>query len=466
MDLEELLKSNRPPKKDEITDEDLAELFIKYRGLLKQWERDKAFSAATHENIRIAYTKLDELVKERTVELKTANEELQQEITERKQAETERREYENKTQLSSRLASIGQMSAGVAHEINNPLTGVIGFADLLMTRKDLPDDVRSDLEVIRNGSQRISDIVRRLLTFARQDKAERDYVNINEILETTLRLRAYELETGNVKLKTLLDPDLPNTMAAGGQLQQVFLNLIINAEGEMRQAHGKGNLLIKAETVSDTIRISFKDDGPGIAEEHIDRIFEPFFTTKKPGQGTGLGLSVCYGIITDHNGRIYAESEKGKGATFIVELPIVSEESQLALAELEAEEPEKVAGAKILVVDDELGVRQFLNRLLAEEGYDVESVDNAGDALERIEKEKYNLILLDIKMPDMSGIELHGRIRKMARSLAKRVVFITGDVMAADTQSFLSRSKASYISKPFDTKQLKKVIARLLREST
>jgi len=177
-------------------------------------------------------------------------------------------------------------------------------------------------------------------------------------------------------------------------------------------------------------------------------------------------LSVCYGIITDHNGRIYAESEKGKGATFIVELPIVSEESQLALAELEAEEPEKVAGAKILVVDDELGVRQFLSRLLAEEGYDVESVDNAGDALERIEKEKYNLILLDIKMPDMSGIELHGRIRKMARSLAKRVVFITGDVMAADTQSFLSRSKTSYISKPFDTKQLKKVIARLLREST
>jgi PAS domain S-box-containing protein len=387
-----------------------------------------------------------------------------EDITELKLLETEKREYERKAHLSSRLASIGQMSAGIAHEINNPLTGVIGFADLLMERKDLPDDIRSDLEIIHKGARRVSEIVKRLLAFARRDKAERDYVSINEILETTIRLRAYEMETGNIKLKTYLDPDLPNTIAASGQLQQVFLNLIINAEDEMKQAYGKGNLSIRTERIDNNIRVSFKDDGPGIPKENLDRIFEPFFTTKKAGEGTGLGLSVCYGIITDHNGRIYAESEKGKGATFIVELPIVSEESQLALAEPEAEEPEKVTGAKILVVDDELGVRKFLSRLLVEEGYDVDTVDNAGDALERIEKERYNLILLDIKMPDMSGIELYQRIRKIARSLTKRVVFITGDAMAADTKSFLSRSKASYISKPFDTKQLKKEINRILTE--
>ncbi len=383
-------------------------------------------------------------------------------ISERKKAEEERRQIEQQAYLSSRLASIGQMASGIAHEINNPLTSVIGFADLLMARKDLPEDIRKDLEVVHSGSVRVADIVKGLLTFARQDRAGKEYVNINKTIESALTLRAYEMKTGSIELKTYLDPDLPDTMAVGGQLQQVFLNLMINAEGEMRRAHGKGNLLVKTEVVGDIIRISFKDDGPGIAGENLDRIFEPFFTTKKPGEGTGLGLSVCYGIISDHNGRIYAESKRGKGATFIVELPIVSEESQLALAEPEAGEPEKVTGAKILVVDDELGVRQFLSRLLVEEGYEVETVDNASDALERIEKERHNLILLDIKMPDMSGIELYGHIGKIARSLAKRVVFITGDVIGADTKSFLSKSKALYISKPFDTEQLKREINRIL----
>jgi signal transduction histidine kinase len=256
-------------------------------------------------------------------------EEMRQGITklevseaERKKAETERIKLEQKAQLSSHLASIGQMAGGIAHEINNPLTGVIGFAELLMARKDLPDDIRSRLEIIHSGGRRVSDIVKRLLTFARQDKTEKDFVDINEIIETTLALRAYEMETGNIKVKTILAPDLPNTMASNGQLQQVFLNLIINAETEMKQAHNKGNLLIKTETVGDAIRISFQDDGPGIAKKDIDRIFEPFFTTREPGEGTGLGLSVCYGIVTDHNGQIYAESKKGKGATFIVELPV------------------------------------------------------------------------------------------------------------------------------------------------
>ena len=143
---------------------------------------------------------------------------------------------------------------------------------------------------------------------------------------------------------------------------------------------------------------------------------------------------------------------------------MVSEETQLVLAEGEAKEPEKLIGAKILIVDDDLGIRQLLSRLLVEEGYHVETVDNAGYALQKIEQERYNLILVDIKMPEMSGIELYQRIRKIARSLAKRVVFITGDVMAADTESFLSRSKALYINKPFDTKQLKKEIARILSQ--
>ncbi len=387
---------------------------------------------------------------------------ITKDISERKRTEEERKELERKAYVSSRLASIGEMASGIAHEINNPLTAVIGFAQLLMERKDVPDDIRKALETVHSGSVRVADIVRRLLTFARQDRAEREYVKISDIIENTLALRAYAMKTGNIEIRTYLDPDLPRTMAAGGQLQQVFLNIIINAETEMKGAHGKGSLLIKTEVAGETIRVSFEDDGPGITPENMDRLFEPFFTTKEPGEGTGLGLSICHGIITEHGGRLYARSELGQGATFIVELPVVAVERQVELAEAAVEEGEKVTGAKILVVDDELGIRNLLSQVLTDEGHSVETLDNATEALERIKGERYNLILVDIKMPGMSGIELYENIKKIARTLGRRMVFITGDVIAPDTRDFLTRTRVPCITKPFDIEQLKKDISRLL----
>jgi CheY-like chemotaxis protein len=254
-------------------------------------------------------------------------------------------------------------------------------------------------------------------------------------------------------------------MADAGQLQQVFLNLIINAETEMKLAHGGGKFLVKTETVDDTIRISFKDDGPGIKKENLEKIFNPFFTTREVGKGTGLGLSLCHGIIAEHNGQLYAESKPGKGATFIVELPVITEEKQLEMAE-PAEEVKKVAPARILVVDDEPAICQFLKRVLTGEGHEVETVASASDALEKMKGTRYNLILLDIKLPGKSGIELYKRMQKIAESLARRVVFITGDVMVTDTRSFLSKSRAPYITKPFDTEQLKRDVSRKLTEGT
>ena len=246
---------------------------------------------------------------------------LLSDITERKQAQTEKIHIIQKAQLNSRLASIGKMASGIAHEINSPLASVIGLTDLIM-RTDLPQDVREHVEIINDASQRVISITDGLLTFARQKKAERKYVNINEIIVKTLALRAYELENGNIKVTTQLDTCLPSITADGGQLQQVFLNIIINAETEMKLTSGKGHLSIKTETVDGTIRIFFKDNGQGIAKKNQEKIFEPFFTTRDVGQGTGLGLSVCHGIITEHNGRIYAKSQVGKGATFVVELPM------------------------------------------------------------------------------------------------------------------------------------------------
>jgi PAS domain S-box-containing protein len=388
---------------------------------------------------------------------------ISRDITERKKAEEEKRQLERKAQLASRLASVGELASGVAHEINNPLTGVIGYAHLLLSRKDISRDVRRDLEIINEGSQRVAGIVKKLLAFARQTKPEHRYVNINELIRNTLDLRAYELSANNIKVTLQLNRDIPLTIADPGQLQQVFLNLIINAETEMKSASDRGKLTIKTEKINNTLRITFKDTGPGIPEENLETIFDPFFTTREVGQGTGLGLSVCHGIITEHNGKIWAESEWGKGASFIVELPLTTEEGQGESSEPVVEESEKIAKAvKILVVDDEPVIRQFISQVLGEQGHRVETVDNAAAALKMVKAKRYRLILLDIKMPGMSGVDLYKQFQKIAPSLTKRVVFITGDVMGKRTISFLNKTKTPYLMKPFDAKELKAEINRIL----
>jgi PAS domain S-box-containing protein len=387
---------------------------------------------------------------------------ITRDITGLKQAEEEKRQMEQKAQLASRLACVGELASGVAHEINNPLTGVVGYTDLLLARKDIPQDIRRDLKTVNKGAQRVADIVKKLLTFAGQQKPERKLSNINEIVSNTLDLQAYELASNNIKVDFQPAHDLPKTIVDPGQLQQVFLNLIQNAETEMKLAHGGGKLSIKTEQIGNTIRISFKDSGPGIAKENLERIFNPFFTTREVGQGTGLGLSVCHGIIAEHKGMIWAESKLSRGATFFVELPIVTRIKQSTPPEPAIEEPKKVTNAKILVLDDEPSIRQIVSRVLSKEGHEVEAFGNAEDALERIKSKRYNLILLDIKTPGIGGIKLYKQLQDIAASLPKRVVFITGDTMDKRSTDFLAKTKAPHIMKPFDTEQLKTDINRIL----
>jgi len=256
---------------------------------------------------------------------------IQRDITELRNMERERKLLEHKAQVASRLASIGELASGVAHEINNPLTSVIGYSQLLLERSDIPQDIKDDLKVINEGAERVSSIVKRLLSFARQTKPARSHVDINGLITSVLQLRDYHLRGNNISVTTALDPELPITLADASQLQQVFLNLIVNAETEMKLAHNKGKLLITTSKVNGNIHISFKDNGRGIPEPNLQKIFDPFFTTREVGEGAGLGLSVCYGIMKEHNGRIWAESQPGKGATFIVELPIVPMGTEPAL---------------------------------------------------------------------------------------------------------------------------------------
>jgi len=385
-------------------------------------------------------------------------------ITERKQAEEREDQLEQELNLASRLASIGQLAAGVAHEINNPLTGVIGFSHLMLSR-DIPDDMKQDLQVIHSEAQRVAKIVENLLIFAHQRKAGREYVNINDIITRVLELRAYEMKVNNIDVENQLDSELPFTMADAGQLQQVFLNIILNAEYFMTKAHNKGKLLVKTEKINGNIRVSFTDNGTGISPENLDKIFNPFFTTKEVGKGTGLGLSICHGIITQHKGRIYAQSQPGKGATFVIELPIVAEPVQTGKAKVTQKEPQKPRKAKILVVDDEAAILTFLGRLLTEWGHNVETINNADTALEKLRTERYSLVLLDIKLPGMSGIELYHHIEEIAPALARRVMFVTGDVMQSATRSFLEKTGAPYITKPLDIETLKKTINRALNQT-
>jgi len=382
-------------------------------------------------------------------------------ITDQKKAGAEKQELERKAQVTSRLASVGEMAAGIAHEINNPLTGVVGFSELLL-EKDLPEDLREEVGIICDGSKRVADIVKGLLAFARQHKPERSYTDINGIIESTLTLRRYSLETGNIEVSTSLDAELPWTTADTGQLQQVFINIIVNAETEMRKAHGRGKLTIKTERIDNKIRLSFADDGPGIARENISKVFDPFFTTREVGEGTGLGLSLSHGIISEHKGTIYAESEVGEGTTFIIELPIVAEEEEKIERVETVEEAGKVIGGRILVVDDEPTILAFLKKVLDDEGYDVETASGGKEALGMIKNKRYSLILCDIKLPGLSGVELYEQIGKVVPSLQERVIFITGDVTSADTGEFLKRTKAPYVNKPFDIAKLKEEVERVI----
>jgi PAS domain S-box-containing protein len=234
---------------------------------------------------------------------------------------TDERNRQERMYFTDRLASIGQIAAGIAHELNNPLTCVISLSQLLL-EDGIPEDIREELNTICSEAQRAGSIVRGLLAFSRHQASIRQSVQLNDILWEVLKLRSYEHRVKNIRVITEFAPGLPEIQADKIQLQQVFMNIIVNAEDAVMETHNNGTLSIITKHINNIIKISFTDNGCGIADDNMNRLFEPFFTTKSMGKGTGLGLSICYGIITKHNGKIYPLSKQGKGTTFIIELPL------------------------------------------------------------------------------------------------------------------------------------------------
>jgi signal transduction histidine kinase len=243
---------------------------------------------------------------------------------ERHEMMLERNNMQEQLNFTERLASIGKMASGVAHEINNPLVSVVGFAQMLLD-SELPDDVKEDIAIIHRDAQRASTVANNLLAFSKTVELQKKRMNINELLEKTIETRTYEHRSNNIEVALNLAQDLPEIMGDYSHLQQVLLNIIINAEHSMVEAQNGGNLNITTELLDDNVKISIADNGLGIRQKNLGHVFDPFFTTREVGEGMGLGLSICHGIVTQHDGKIYVESEVGQGSTFIIELPVASD---------------------------------------------------------------------------------------------------------------------------------------------
>ncbi len=353
---------------------------------------------------------------------------------------------------SEKMSAIGQLVSGVAHELNNPLAGISAFAQLLLAEKRFPPDQRTAAETIYSEARRASRIVQNLLTFARQHKAEKVQTAINQVLDDTLELRGYELRVRGIDVRREYDETLEDTMADAHQLQQVFLNLITNAEQAMEQRDGHHHrLTVRTRRSGEAIRIEVEDTGGGIPPNLIERIFNPFFTTKPTGSGTGLGLSISLGIVREHEGRIWAENVASTGARFIVELPITkSRPSGETPAVTHVQHTNDADSLRVLVVDDEASVRVSLQRYLAGRGHRVETTASGLDALNRLRDAKYDAVIVDMRMPDLSGEQLFERLRSNDPGHAERVIFTTGDLVNEQMRRFLDGTGRPCVSKPFE----------------
>ena len=374
---------------------------------------------------------------------------------------------------SEKLSAIGELISGIAHELNNPLTGVMGYSQLLQLRKDMDDRARESLSKINSLAERCQKIVQNLLSFARKKKSERSLSDINEILNKTLDLRNYEMQVNNIELISELEPGLPVTIADAHQLQQVFLNIITNAEQAMLSARGRGRLTIRTSSKHrrEYITVEIVDNGPGIPEKYKTRIFDPFFTTKDVGNGTGLGLSLSYGIIKEHGGDIFVKKRSGgDGAHFFIEIPIVreNEDSPIEPHELIPDEHRfKDTGRirKILVVDDEKYILDFLTEVFRLLPFSVDTAEDSQTALNKIQSCEYDLVITDYKMPRMSGGSLFNWVKGNRPSLVNRIVFMTGDTVNPETHSFFKNNQIRFLTKPFKIEEIKEMVAKTLEDS-
>ena len=378
-----------------------------------------------------------------------AVEALVRDVSERKKLDDQSRDLHHQLLQSEKLAALGQTISGVAHELNNPLATILSWAERL-SQREVDDRTRRGLDVILAESERAARIVRNLLTFARKRQSTRAMVDVNQTVRETLALRAYEQRVNNISVIEAMATGLPPIFADGHQVKQVLLNLVINAEQATLGARGRGTIVVRTshDQERQSIVLEVNDDGPGVPSEAQGRIFDPFFTTKEVGKGTGLGLTVAYAIVQEHGGRIWLRSTAGEGASFFVELPVSGQElpAKPAAAPVSLD---AFKGVRVLVVEDEPALATAVSEALTDAGFVVDRAADGEEGLLRLADGSYDLIVCDLKMPRIDGMQFYRAMAAAAPALARRVIFVTGAVAGTDAERFLEETGCRWLSKPF-----------------
>jgi signal transduction histidine kinase len=374
--------------------------------------------------------------------------------------EAQVRERTEQLLQSEQLAAMGSLLAGVAHELNNPLSVVTGQAALLQRLAgDGPMAPRT--KKIAKAADRCARIIKNFLALARKQPMERETVSLNRVVEDAAEILAYPLRVDEVEVTLQLAPDLPEIWADPHQLHQVVVNLVSNAQQAMRDTAPPRRLTLttRRDATPGRVQLEVSDTGPGIPEDVQRRMFEPFFTTKPFGQGTGLGLSLCQGIVERHGGAIRGTSRPGHGAVFSVELPIDLRGTTSIPVDTASATP--IRERTILIVDDDRDVAETLWDLLQVDGHHAELVDNGVRALERLHDRSYDLILSDVKMPELDGPALYRHLERDHPDTLRRLAFLTGDTLSPATRGFLDDTKVPAMAKPFTLEQIRCLLQRI-----
>jgi len=375
--------------------------------------------------------------------------------------QTDRRRLQEQLIQSEKMSAIGQLIAGVAHDLNNPLASVVGFSDFLVEAGEIPASLQEPLQVIRQEAERAATIVKNLLSFARSQEGERIRQPIRTLLDSTLVLLRNQLMAHKVEATVEVEAGLPDVLINVNQIKQVFVNLINNACQAIASDAPSGRIWINARRVHDAVAVSVTDSGPGIFEDVAARVFEPFFTTKPEGQGTGLGLSISQGIMKEHGGRITLDTRPGSGATLTVELPI---SVPLTRAEAAPLPPGDVKPLSILVVDDEPHILHYMRATLESWGHKVEVASDGTYALERALAGPFDVIICDLRMPHLSGRDMYTKLAREDPRVAERIIFATGDTVRGDTLQFLEALGRPYLRKPFTLAELRAALGHAAKQ--
>ncbi|HEY8256092.1 MAG TPA: ATP-binding protein [Gemmatimonadales bacterium] len=375
--------------------------------------------------------------------------------------QTERRRLQDQLIQSEKLSAIGQLIAGIAHDLNNPLASVVGFADYLGEVPQVPLALKEPLAVIQEEAERASNIVKNLLSFARKQEHQRRPTALGPLLDNTFVLLRNQLMAHRVEARIEVDPGLPMPDIDANQIQQVFVNLINNASQAIASSGRPGTILVRARAWLDGVSVDVVDDGPGMSESLSSQVFEPFFTTKPEGEGTGLGLSISQGIVREHGGRILLTTEEGRGSTFTVQLPLAT---QPPAPPPDARDRTPSRRLRVLVVDDEPHILHYMRATLEAWGHIPVVASDGLEGLARLEDEPFDLVISDLRMPKFGGRELYEEVNRRHPTMADRFVFATGDTVRGDTLAFLETLDRPYLHKPFSLAELRTLLSEVARK--